>query len=159
MVKAYLGLGSNIGEREIQLQEAIKILDSFKGVEVTQISDIYETEPVGYTEQPLFLNLCVEIETNLNPQDLLARCLDVEQQLHRVRVISWGPRTLDVDILLYDDLIIEEENLSIPHPRMTERAFVLTPLNDIAPNRVEPRSHQTIQNLVMVDDTVKKYKR
>ena len=133
MVKAYLGLGSNIGEREIQLQEAIKILDSFKGVEVTQISDIYETEPVGYTEQPLFLNLCVEIETNLNPQDLLARCLDVEQQLHRVRVISWGPRTLDVDILLYDDLIIEEENLSIPHPRMTERAFVLTPLNDIAP--------------------------
>ena len=88
MVKAYLGLGSNIGEREIQLQEAIKILDSFKGVEVTQISDIYETEPVGYTEQPLFLNLCVEIETNLNPQDLLARCLDVEQQLHRVRVIS-----------------------------------------------------------------------
>ncbi|MBL7574244.1 2-amino-4-hydroxy-6-hydroxymethyldihydropteridine diphosphokinase [Staphylococcus saccharolyticus] len=159
MVKAYLGLGSNIGEREIQLQEAIKILDSFKGVEVTQISDIYETEPVGYTEQPLFLNLCVEIETNLNPQDLLARCLDVEQQLHRVRVIRWGPRTLDVDILLYDDLIIEEENLSIPHPRMTERAFVLTPLNDIAPNRVEPRSHQTIQNLVMVDDTVKKYKR
>jgi len=159
MVKAYLGLGSNIGEREIQLQEAIKILDSFKGVEVTQISDIYETEPVGYTEQPLFLNLCVEIETNLNPQDLLARCLDVEQQLHRVRVISWGPRTLDVDILLYEDLIIEEENLSIPHPRMTERAFVLTPLNDIAPNRVEPRSHQTIQNLVMVDDTVKKYKR
>ena len=159
MVKAYLGLGSNIGEREIQLQEAINILDSFKGVEVTQISDIYETEPVGYTEQPLFLNLCVEIETNLNPQDLLARCLDVEQQLHRVRVISWGPRTLDVDILLYDDLIIEEENLSIPHPRMTERAFVLTPLNDIAPNRVEPRSHQTIQNLVMVDDTVKKYKR
>ncbi|MEQ6030116.1 2-amino-4-hydroxy-6-hydroxymethyldihydropteridine diphosphokinase [Staphylococcus saccharolyticus] len=159
MVKAYLGLGSNIGEREIQLQEAIKILDSFKGVEVTQISDIYETEPVGYTEQPLFLNLCVEIETNLNPQDLLARCLDVEQQLHRVRVIRWGPRTLDIDILLYDDLIIEEENLSIPHPRMTERAFVLTPLNDIAPNRVEPRSHQTIQNLVMVDDTVKKYKR
>lgn len=159
MVKAYLGLGSNIGEREIQLQEAIKILDSFKGVEVTQISDIYETEPVGYTEQPLFLNLCVEIETNLNPQDLLARCLDVEQQLHRVRVIRWGPRTLDVDILLYDDLIIEEENLSIPHPRMTERAFVLTPLNDIAPNRVEPRLHQTIQNLVMVDDTVKKYKR
>lgn len=103
--------------------------------------------------------MCVEIETNLNPQDLLARCLDVEQQLHRVRVIRWGPRTLDVDILLYDDLIIEEENLSIPHPRMTERAFVLTPLNDIAPNRVEPRSHQTIQNLVMVDDTVKKYKR
>ena len=158
MVKAFLGLGSNIGDREQQLQEAIRLLDSTEGIEVVQTSPIYETAPVGYTDQPNFLNLCIEISTELKPQILLKRCLETEQHLHRVREIRWGPRTLDVDILLYGDEVVEEEELSIPHPRMNERAFVLIPLNDIASNKVEPRSNQTIGELVTSDDTVRKYK-
>ena len=104
------------------------------------------------------MNLCLEIETELSPQQLLKHCLDIEQQLHRVREIRWGPRTLDIDILLYSDNIIETDNLSIPHPRMQERAFVLIPLNDIASDKKDPRLNQKIHDLVFPDDTVKKYK-
>lgn len=125
MVKAYLGLGSNMGDRAHQLQQAIQIIDRFQHIDVTSVSPIYETEPVGYTDQPQFLNLCIEIETTLKPQELLKRCLETEQALHRVRKIRWGPRTLDVDILLYGNEIIEEDNLIIPHPRMVERALYL----------------------------------
>ncbi|MCG2013290.1 2-amino-4-hydroxy-6-hydroxymethyldihydropteridine diphosphokinase [Staphylococcus epidermidis] len=158
MVKAYLGLGSNIGNRELQLNEAIKILHANQGIQVTQVSHIYETEPVGYTNQPKFLNLCIEIETELNPQSLLKCCLATEQQLHRKREIRWGPRTLDVDILLFGDQIIEQDNLSVPHPRMKERSFVLIPLNDIATNQIEPISNKSIGQLVVTDNSVKKYK-
>ena len=157
MVKAYLGLGSNIGDRAHQLQQAIRIIDQYQYIDVTSISPIYETEPVGYTDQPQFLNLCIEIETTLKPQELLKRCLETEQALHRVRKIRWGPRTLDVDILLYGNEIIEEDNLIIPHPRMVERAFVLIPLNDIASKHIEPRSQRLIENLVTADSTVKRY--
>ena len=157
MVKAYLGLGSNIGDRAHQLQQAIRIIDQYQYIDVTSISPIYETEPVGYTDKPQFLNLCIEIETTLNPQELLKRCLETEEALHRVRKIRWGPRTLDVDILLYGNEIIEEDNLIIPHPRMTERAFVLIPLNDIASKHIEPRSQKLIENLVIADSTVKRY--
>ncbi|AXV43195.1 2-amino-4-hydroxy-6-hydroxymethyldihydropteridine diphosphokinase [Staphylococcus warneri] len=157
MVKAYLGLGSNMGDRAHQLQQAIQIIDRFQHIDVTSVSPIYETEPVGYTDQPQFLNLCIEIETTLKPQELLKRCLETEQALHRVRKIRWGPRTLDVDILLYGNEIIEEDNLIIPHPRMVERAFVLIPLNDIASKHIEPRSQRLIENLVTADSTVKRY--
>ncbi|AGZ25895.1 MULTISPECIES: 2-amino-4-hydroxy-6-hydroxymethyldihydropteridine diphosphokinase [Staphylococcus] len=157
MVKAYLGLGSNIGDRAHQLQQAIRIIDQYQYIDVTSISPIYETEPVGYTDQPQFLNLCIEIETTLDPQELLKRCLETEEALHRVRKIRWGPRTLDVDILLYGNEIIEEDNLIIPHPRMAERAFVLIPLNDIASKHIEPRSQKLIENLVIADSTVKRY--
>ena len=158
MKTAYLGLGSNVVERLEQLESAIKILDNVEGVQVSQISSVYETEPVGYVDQPNFLNLCVEVKTELTPQQLLQQCFYTEQQLHRVRDIRWGPRTLDVDILLYEDEIIEEENLIVPHPRMRERAFVLTPLSDIAADVVEPRTQLSISELVIPDDTVKKYK-
>lgn len=157
MVKAYLGLGSNMGDRAHQLQQAIQIIDRFQHIDVASVSPIYETEPVGYTDQPQFLNLCIEIETTLKPQELLKRCLETEQALHRVRKIRWGPRTLDVDILLYGNEIIEEDNLIIPHPRMVERAFVLIPLNDIASKHIEPRSQRLIKNLVTADSTVKRY--
>ena len=157
MIKAYLGLGSNMGDRAHQLQQAIQIIDRFQHIDVTSVSSIYETEPVGYTDQPQFLNLCIEIETTLKPQELLKRCLETEQALHRVRKIRWGPRTLDVDILLYGNEIIEEDNLIIPHPRMVERAFVLIPLNDIASKHIEPRSQRLIKNLVTADSTVKRY--
>ena len=158
MVQAYLGLGSNIGDRKQQLLKAIDLIGNIKGIKVTKQSSIYETAPIGYTDQPNFLNLCLEIETELSPQQLLKHCLDIEQQLHRVREIRWGPRTLDIDILLYSDNIIETDNLSIPHPRMQERAFVLIPLNDIASDKKDPRLNQKIHDLVSPDDTVKKYK-
>ena len=118
MVQAYLGLGSNIGDRKQQLLKAIDLIGNIKGIKVTKQSSIYETAPIGYTDQPNFLNLCLEIETELSPQQLLKHCLDIEQQLHRVREIRWGPRTLDIDILLYSDDIIETDNLSVPHPRI-----------------------------------------
>lgn len=158
MVQAYLGLGSNIGDRKQQLLKAIDLIGNIKGIKVTKQSSIYETAPIGYTDQPNFLNLCLEIETELSPQQLLKHCLDIEQQLHRLREIRWGPRTLDIDILLYSDNIIETDNLSIPHPRMQERAFVLIPLNDIASDKKDPRLNQKIHDLVFPDDTVKKYK-
>ena len=158
MVQAYLGLGSNIGDRKQQLLKAIDLIGNIKGIKVTKQSSIYETAPIGYTDQPNFLNLCLEIETELSPQQLLKHCLDIEQQLHRVREIRWGPRTLDIENLLYSDNIIETDNLSIPHPRMQERAFVLIPLNDIASDKKDPRLNQKIHDLVFPDDTVKKYK-
>ena len=158
MVKAYLGLGSNIGNRELQLNEAIKILHDYQGIQVTQVSHIYETEPVGYTTLPNFLTSRIEIETELYPQSLLKCCLTTEQQLHRKREIRWGPRTLDIDILLFGDQIIEQDNLSVPHPRMKERSFVLIPLNDIATKQIEPISNKSIGQLVVPDNSVKKYK-
>ena len=102
--------------------------------------------------------MCLEIETELEPKELLKYCLETEQRLHRVRDIRWGPRTLDVDILLYGDKVIEEDDLEVPHPRMGERAFVLIPLNDIASTQIEPRSNTRISDLVIPDDTVKIYK-
>ncbi|MGI2269879.1 2-amino-4-hydroxy-6-hydroxymethyldihydropteridine diphosphokinase [Staphylococcus cohnii] len=158
MSYAYLGLGSNVGDRETQLNQAIHILNEREGINVTQTSLIYETDPVGYVEQPQFLNQCIEIQTTLTPRDLLNACLETEQQLHRVRDIRWGPRTLDVDILLFDKQIINEDDLVIPHPRMLERSFVLIPLNDIAPDFTEPHTNKKIRNLVTLDNSVKQYK-
>ncbi|HCY7593205.1 TPA: 2-amino-4-hydroxy-6-hydroxymethyldihydropteridine diphosphokinase [Staphylococcus aureus] len=158
MIQAYLGLGSNIGDRESQLNDAIKILNEYDGINVSNISPIYETAPVGYTEQPNFLNLCVEIQTTLTVLQLLECCLKIEECLHRVRKERWGPRTLDVDILLYGEEMIDLPKLSVPHPRMNERAFVLIPLNDIAANVIEPRSKLKVKDLVFVDDSVKRYK-
>lgn len=158
MIQAYLGLGSNIGDRESQLNDAIKILNEYDGINVSNISPIYETAPVGYTEQPNFLNLCVEIQTTLTVLQLLECCLETEECLHRIRKERWGPRTLDVDILLYGEEMIDLPKLSVPHPRMNERAFVLIPLNDIAANVVEPRSKLKVKDLVFVDDSVKRYK-
>ncbi|GGI04055.1 2-amino-4-hydroxy-6-hydroxymethyldihydropteridine diphosphokinase [Mammaliicoccus vitulinus] len=158
MHTAYLGLGSNMGDRELQLVEAIKLLNEVEGIEVTQESPIYETKPIGYTEQPDFLNMCIEISTELESSELLKVCMMVEQQLHRVRVERWGPRTIDIDILLYDQSVIQSPDLEVPHPRMTERAFVMVPLNDIASNVVEPISKKYIWELLLNDEQVVKYK-
>ncbi|EGQ1647573.1 2-amino-4-hydroxy-6-hydroxymethyldihydropteridine diphosphokinase [Staphylococcus pseudintermedius] len=158
MIDVYLGLGSNMGDREAQLKAAIDLLDAHDKINVVAISPIYETKPVGYTEQPDFLNLCLHIQTQLSAQDLLKVALETEAELYRVRKVRWGPRTMDIDILLYGDEIIEEDDLTVPHPRMTERAFVMVPLNDIAANVTEPHSGQKIQQIVPHDDTVVKYK-
>ncbi|MHD0398597.1 2-amino-4-hydroxy-6-hydroxymethyldihydropteridine diphosphokinase [Staphylococcus simulans] len=156
MTDVFLGLGSNVGDRENQLKEAIRLLDEQPGIQVVKVSSFYETEPVGYVDQPDFLNLCVEIQTELSPKAVLESGLGIEQQLHRVRKERWGPRTLDIDILLYGDQIIEEEDLTVPHPRMTERAFVLIPLQEIAPNKVEPRTQTKIKDITVPKETVKK---
>lgn len=138
MKRAYLSIGSNMGDRLHHLTEAVRALHSHGGIEVTEVSSIYETEPVGYTDQDSFLNLAVGLETSLDPFELLSVCQGIENDLGRVREIRWGPRTVDLDILLYNHDNIESENLIVPHPRMGERAFVLVPLLEIAPGIVRP---------------------
>ena len=134
MNKAYLGLGTNMGDREEYLSSAVKLLNNNKNITVTNKSKIYETKAWGYTDQADFLNICIEIETSLNEYELLKVCQDVELKLNRERIIRWGPRTIDVDILFFNDIILNNEDLYIPHPRISERAFVLIPLMDINKN-------------------------
>mgnify|MGYP006272592975 FL=1 len=134
MHKSYLGLGTNLGEREENLRRAVKLLKSFPELEVIKVSSIYETEPWGYEEQNDFLNLCLELETTLSPQQLLEKCQAVEDKMGRKREKRWEPRVIDVDILLYDDLELETSDLIVPHPRMQERAFVLIPLQELKPD-------------------------
>ncbi len=137
---AYLALGSNLGDRRAQLRQAIERLgfeEAGEGLRVTGISGVYETDPVGGPQdQGPYLNLVAEVETTLDPFQLLARCLATEAAGGRVRSLRWGPRTIDVDVLLYGDVRIEAPELTLPHPRMWERRFVLEPLNDLAPERL-----------------------
>ncbi len=128
---AYLGIGGNIGDTKSNIEETIELLKANSRIEVTKVSSIYETEPVGYTDQAWFLNIVVEIKTSLQPLDLLSACQDIENELKRERTIRWGPRTIDVDILLYEDFSSDSEVLTVPHPRMTERAFAMVPLYEI----------------------------
>lgn len=129
----YLGLGSNLGDREQNLRKAVELLNANKEINLLKISSIYAAKPVGYLEQPDFLNIVVQAETTLSPADLLAACWSIEGQLKRIRTYHWGPRTIDVDILLYDDLRINTPQLAIPHPLMEQRLFVLIPLAEISP--------------------------
>ncbi len=132
-VRAWLSLGSNLGNRRQHLASGIRHLEATSGIEIAVLSPVYETMPWGIAEQPAFLNLCVGIDTSLSPRDLLSACLAAEKAQGRVRELRWGPRVLDVDILLFGDREIDEDGLTIPHPHMLERAFVLRPLMDIAP--------------------------
>lgn len=135
---AYISIGSNIGDRLNHLTEAVRALHLHEGTTVAAVSSIYETEPVGFTDQADFLNMVVCVETSLEAQGLLGFCQKIEQELGRIRDIRWGPRTVDLDILLYNNDNIETENLIVPHPRMRERAFVLIPLLEIAPLMASP---------------------
>lgn len=132
MNKVYLSLGTNMGNRLGYLNRACDMIEGSLYVFSVKKSKIYETKAWGYTEQPDFLNICLEIETSLNPQEVLKLCQNVEVKLNRKRIIKWGPRTIDVDILLYNNEIIDTENLKVPHPLMKERAFVLRPLLDLS---------------------------
>ena len=138
MSRAYLALGSNLGDRLAYLQHAVDALVGADDVEVTAISRVYETAPVGGPVQDAFLNAVVATETALDPYALLALAQRIERDAQRVRVQRWGPRTLDVDVLLYDELRLDDPELTLPHPRMWERGFVLAPLRDVAPGLVEP---------------------
>ncbi|MGD7046484.1 2-amino-4-hydroxy-6-hydroxymethyldihydropteridine diphosphokinase [Jeotgalibacillus proteolyticus] len=135
---AYLSLGSNQGEPFVNLKEAISQLQRTEGVQVTRVSSIYETDPVGVTEQNAFLNLAAEIETGKKPEELLDLCQRIEDKLGRKRLVRWGPRTIDLDILLFNADMIQSDRLTIPHPRMHERSFVLIPLLEISPDVVYP---------------------
>lgn len=133
MNKSYLSLGSNMGDRVGMLRQAVRLLKEHPAINVMKISSLYETAPVGFTEQDAFLNMVVQLQTSLNAYELLEICQDIEQTLERKREIRWGPRTIDLDILLYNQDEFETENLVIPHPRMHERAFVLVPLLELDP--------------------------
>lgn len=132
MNKVYLSLGTNIGDREHNLKLAVQLLKQKPNLRVVGVSSIYETAPVGYVEQPSFLNLALAIETAHSALDMLKICQSVENELGRVHEIRWGPRIIDLDILLFNHDNIEVEHLTVPHPRMFERAFVLVPLLEIA---------------------------
>ncbi|MBM3727282.1 MAG: 2-amino-4-hydroxy-6-hydroxymethyldihydropteridine diphosphokinase [Acidobacteria bacterium] len=147
MKRAYLGLGSNLGPRQHYLAQAIARLGG-PSLAVTAQSSIYETAPVGYTDQGWFLNMAVEIETTLLPLQLLRLVARIERTLGRQRTFPNGPRTLDIDILLYDRHSVRTRHLVIPHPRMTERRFVLESLAEIAPNLVHPAAGKSIQTLL-----------
>jgi 2-amino-4-hydroxy-6-hydroxymethyldihydropteridine diphosphokinase len=151
MVKCAIALGSNLGDSKQILNQALELLSQTSGIELISHSSWYETVPVG-PPQPNYVNGCAILETELLPENLLQILLKIEQQFGRIRQERWGPRILDLDILLYGDLILEMPNLTIPHPRMNERAFVLVPLAEIAAHWIEPISKQTILQLSQAID-------
>ena len=136
-MRAYLALGSNLGDRLANLQLAVDALARVPGIRIDAASRVYETAPVGGPPQDPYLNAVVAIETNLDPYELLHRCQQIEALAQRERSERWGPRTLDVDILLVGDVRVDGDALTIPHPRMWERGFVLAPLRDVAPGLVD----------------------
>jgi len=143
---AYLSLGSNLGDREAFLNEALHRLEA-EGVHVVRRSSIHETEPQDFRDQPWFLNMAVKVETDLTPQELLAAIQKIESEMGRQRIIPKGPRTIDLDILFYENLILKTPELEIPHPRLTQRLFVLDPLSEIAPNLRHPVTNETVQEI------------
>jgi 2-amino-4-hydroxy-6-hydroxymethyldihydropteridine diphosphokinase len=143
---AYVALGSNLGDREGYLRAAIEAIA--KTETVKQASSIYETDPVGYLDQPSFLNMVIELETAKEPLELLRRLRTVEHDLHRERTIPNAPRNIDLDLLLFDDIVLDNPELTVPHPRMHERAFVMVPLVEIAPEVVVPTLRKTAKELL-----------
>ena len=143
MKTAAIALGSNMGDRLGNLRQAVHLLENQR-IRVTTRSDVFETNPVGVENQRRFLNACILVQTDLSPLELLAETQRVETQLGRARDVRWGPRTIDLDILLFDEMVVNEKTLVIPHPRMTERAFVLVPLAQICPGRIHPGTGETI---------------
>ncbi|MFN3396076.1 MAG: 2-amino-4-hydroxy-6-hydroxymethyldihydropteridine diphosphokinase [Thermodesulfovibrionales bacterium] len=147
MATVYLSIGSNLGRREDNCLKALKAMEE-KGMTIKKRSLMYETEPWGVREQPYFINMAVEVETDLPPDKLLQVVKEIEKEMGRTETYKWGPRIIDIDILLYNDLIYERSDLKIPHPFMHERDFVLRPLSEIAPDKVHPVLNKTISELL-----------
>lgn len=145
--RAFIALGSNIGDKEKNLLDAIEKIKESKHIKVEKVSSFITTEPWGYIDQEEFLNGVMQVDTILTPKELVRFLLNIEKELKRERIIKWGPRTIDLDVILYDDLITEDEEILLPHPRMQERMFVLEPLAEIAPYVVHPLLHKRIIQL------------
>jgi 2-amino-4-hydroxy-6-hydroxymethyldihydropteridine diphosphokinase len=151
VTRAYVGLGANLGPREVTLLRAADLLAAADGVEVVAVSQLRETEPVGLVEQPPFLNGVVAIDTSLSPRTLLDLLLEVERSLGRVRGERWGPRTIDLDLLVYGDERVDEEGLHVPHPRLHERRFALEPLAELDPTLRIPGLGDVSEALAALD--------
>ena len=143
---AYVALGSNLGDKEANLRKALELLEE-RGGEVVKTSSFICTEPYGVTDQPQFLNGVCEVRTSLEPLELLHTLLDIEQEMGRVRLRHWGERNIDLDLLLYEDVVLDTEELKLPHPDMQNRDFVLLPLAEIAPKLVHPILQKSIEEL------------
>jgi 2-amino-4-hydroxy-6-hydroxymethyldihydropteridine diphosphokinase len=133
VTRAYVGLGANLGPREVTLLRAVDLLAETEGVDVLQVSQLRQTKPFGVVDQPPYLNGAVVVDTTLTPRELLERLLEIERQLGRVRDVRWGARTIDLDLLVYGDLSVDEPGLRVPHPRLAERRFALEPLAELDP--------------------------
>ena len=146
---AFLGLGSNVGAREKNVAAALNALETTRGISVTKVSSLYETDPVGGpADQPAFINAVAQIETALSAPRLLAVCQKIEEMLGRKRKIHWGPRTIDLDLLIYGDEVHSSAALTIPHPLMHERRFVMEPFVEIAPDFVHPMLNRTARQIL-----------
>lgn len=145
MAEIFIGIGSNLGDKEKNIRKAIYLVS--EKCRILEISSLYETEPVGFKGQDLFLNCALQAETSLSQGELLEFVLSIEKKLGRLRTIKNGPRTIDLDILFYGNEIIKEDNLIVPHPRLHERLFVLEPLNEICPNFIHPAFGRSIEDL------------
>ena len=151
-MRAFVGLGSNLGDREGQIRLALDALRHIADTRVVRVSSIYDSEPVGEVHQPNFLNAVAQLDTQLSARQLLWNLQLIERRLGRVRAQRWGPRTIDLDLLLFGDLLLDEPDLKIPHPELTRRAFVLVPLVELDPLLVHPESGETlIQILTRLD--------
>lgn len=146
--RVFLGLGSNVGEREKFLSRAVARLKKVQSIKLVWASSVYETDAVGKTDQPRFLNAVLEIETALEPRELFAEVKSIEQQVGRTESERWGPREIDIDILLYDGLVFSDDVVTVPHPELERRKFVLVPLKEIAPDLVHPVNGMTMEELV-----------
>ena len=145
---AYIALGSNLGDKKKYLDDAISALNAVQGCNIEKISSYLETEPYGVTDQDIFLNACLKLKTLLTPMELLDELHKIEQAAHRERLIHWGPRTLDLDIIFYDDIVSSDDDLCIPHVEMHKRYFVLKPLHEIAPYMHHPGNGKTVREML-----------
>jgi 2-amino-4-hydroxy-6-hydroxymethyldihydropteridine diphosphokinase len=146
LIITYISIGSNVGDKQVNCRKAIDHLVELG--RVISVSSLYYTEPVGYKEQEDFINAVAAVETSCSPSELLSRCHSIEDRLGRRRTVRWGPRTIDLDILLYGDLVMNQPDLVIPHPLMTRRKFVLAPLSEINPEVVHPILNKTAEQLL-----------
>lgn len=142
----YISIGSNLGDREENCKQALRLLQG-SGILIKKQSLMYETEPWGVKDQPKFINMAIEVETDKKPEELLRILKEIEKEVGRKETVKWGPRVIDLDILFYDNLILKTKNLEIPHPLLHERDFVLKPLCEIAPDKKHPVTGKTVKEM------------